>query len=52
MDFSLLSKAFCFLSTETVAAMNQVLNAYAVSEDKISSQQHRLDTTVYEANIH
>lgn len=52
MDFSLLSKAFCFLSAETVAAMNQVLNAYAVSEGKISSDQHRLDTTVYEANIH
>jgi len=52
MDFSLLSKAFCFLSAETVAAMNQVLNAYAVSGGKISSEKHRLDTTVYEANIH
>jgi IS5 family transposase len=52
MDFSLLSKAFCFLSAETVAAMNQVLNAYAVSEGKISGEKHRLDTTVYEANIH
>lgn len=52
MDFSLLSKAFCFLSAETVAAMNQVLNAHAVSEGKISSEKHRLDTTVYEANIH
>lgn len=52
MDFSLLSKAFCFLSAETVAAMNQVLNAYAVSEGKISSEKHRLDTTVYEAHIH
>lgn len=52
MDFSFLSKAFCLLSAETVAAMNQVLNAYAVSEGKISGEQHRLDTTVYEANIH
>ena len=52
MDFSLLSKAFCFLSAETVAAMNQVLNAYAVSGGKISSEKHRLDTTVYEANSH
>ena len=52
MDFSLLSKAFCLLSAETVAAMNQVLNAYAVSEGKINGEQHRLDTTVYEANIH
>lgn len=52
MDYSLLSKAFCLLSAETVTAMNQVLNAYAVSEGKISGQQHRLDTTVYEAHIH
>lgn len=52
MDFSFLSKAFCLLSAETVAAMNQGLNAYAVSEGKISGEQHRLDTTVYEANIH
>ena len=52
MDYSLLSKAFCFLSDATVAAMNEVLNAYAVSEGKISGEKHRLDTTVYEANIH
>lgn len=52
MDDSLLSKAFCFLSAETVSAMNGVLNRYAVSEGKISGEKHRLDTTVYEANIH
>lgn len=52
MDYSLLSKAVCFLSDQTVAAMNEALNQYAVSEGKISGQRHRLDTTVYEANIH
>ena len=52
MDYSLLSKAFGWLSAEAVAAMNAVLNAYAVSQGKISGEKHRLDTTVYEANIH
>ena len=52
MDYSLLSKAFCFLTVETVAAMNDGLSTYAVCEGKISGEKHRLDTTVYEANIH
>jgi IS5 family transposase len=52
MDYSLLSKAFCFMSAETVGAMNQVMKTYAVSEGKISGEKQRLDTTVYEANIH
>lgn len=52
MDFTLLSRAFCFLSTETVAAMNHVLNHYAVAQEKISGVKQRLDSTVYEANIH
>ena len=52
MDYSLLSKAFCFLTAETVAAMNEGLRTYAVCEGKISGEKHRLDTTVYEANVH
>jgi IS5 family transposase len=52
MDFTFLSKAIGVLSAETVAAMNEVLSAYAVCEGKISGEKHRLDTTVYEANIH
>jgi len=52
MDFTLLSRAFCYLSAQTVAAMNDVISRYAVAQGKISGQQHRLDTTVYEANIH
>jgi IS5 family transposase len=52
MDFTFLSKAIGVLSAETVAAMNDVLCAYAVCEGKIRGEKHRLDTTVYEANIH
>lgn len=52
MDFTFLSKAIGVLSAETVAAMNGVLSTYAVCEGKISGEKHRLDTTVYEANIH
>jgi len=52
MDFTLLSRAFCFLSTETVAAMNEILNDFAVAQGKITHAMQRLDTTAYEANIH
>ena len=52
MDFTLLSRAFCFLSTETVETMNHVLNEYAVGQEKITGTKQRLDSTVYEANIH
>ena len=52
MDFTLLSRAFCFLSTETVAAMNVILSEFAVAQGKITHAKQRLDTTAYEANIH
>jgi len=52
MDFTFLSRAFCFLATKTVEAMNQVMNRYAVAEELISGEKQRLDSTVYEANIH
>ncbi len=52
MDFTFLSRAFCLLSTKTVEAMNQVINRYAVAEALISGEKQRLDSTVYEANIH
>ncbi len=52
MDFTMLSKAFCFLPPETLLAMNQVLGLYAIAEEKISSQKQRMDTTVVEVNIH
>jgi len=52
MDFSFLDKAFCVLSGRTWETMNRVLAEYAKEQEKISSEKLRLDTTVYEANIH
>jgi len=52
MDFSFLSKAFCVLSDTTWEAMNRVLAQYAKAQEKISPEKLRLDTTVYETNIH
>ncbi len=52
MDFSFLDKAFCVLSDRTWETMNRVLAEYAKEQKKISSEKLRLDTTVYEANIH
>jgi IS5 family transposase len=52
MDFTLVSKAFSALSSETWKAMNEVLSRYAAAQEKISGERLRVDTTVYEANIH
>lgn len=52
MDFSFLDKAFCVLSDRTWKTMNRVLAEYAKEQEKISSEKLRLDTTVYETNIH
>jgi len=52
MDFTFLNKAFCTLSPTTVEAMNQVLAGYAVEHDMITGEKERMDTTVYETNIH
>jgi len=52
MDFSFLDKAFGVLSDRTWETMNRVLAEYAKEQEKISSEKLRLDTTVYEANIH
>ena len=52
MDYSFLNKAFCILSDKTWQTMNQVLARYAKQQGKISSEKLRLDTTVYETNIH
>jgi len=52
MDFSFLSKAFCVLSDRTWKTMNRVLAQYAQEQEKISPEKLRLDTTVYETNIH
>jgi IS5 family transposase len=52
MDFSFLDKAFCVLSDTTWETMNRVLAQYAKEQDKISHEKLRLDTTVYETNVH
>ena len=52
MDYSFLDKAFCVLSEQTWEAMNGVLARYAKEQDKITPDKLRMDTTVYEANIH
>ena len=52
MAFSFLDKAFCVLSDGTWETMNRILAQYAKEQEKISSEKLRLDTTVYETNIH
>lgn len=52
MDFTFLNKASCVLSAKTLEAMNEALSQYAVQEEKISGEKQRMDTTVYETNIH
>ncbi len=52
MDFSFLNKAFGILSDKSWQTMNQVLAEYAKEQEKISPEKLRLDTTVYETNIH
>ena len=52
MDFTFLNRAFGVLSAETLAGMNQMVTLYAIAQGKISGEKQRLDTTVYETNIH
>lgn len=52
MNFTLVSKAFSAMSETTWTAMNEVLGGYALAEKKITGERMRIDTTVYEANIH
>jgi IS5 family transposase len=46
------SKAFSALSEHTWKAMNAVLGQYARATGKISGDRMRVDTTVYETDIH
>jgi len=52
MDYSFLNKAFGILREETWQAINQVVARYAAEQGKISARKLRMDTTVYETNIH
>ena len=52
IDFTLLNKAFGALQPETWEMMNHVLGLRALSEETISIEHLRTDTTVTECNIH
>jgi len=52
MDFTFLSKAFGAVRAETWAKVNAVLGKYARVEKKISGESLRVDSTVYETNVH
>ena len=52
IDFTLLNKAFGALQSETWEMMNHVLGLGALSEEAISIEHLRTDTTVTECNIH
>jgi IS5 family transposase len=52
MDFTFLNRAMGILSVNTINEMHRVLNQYAVTQNKISGEKQRMDTTVYETNIH
>jgi len=52
MDYTFLCRAFSALSPETWAQMNDVLGTYGKERGKVTADKVRLDTTVYEANIH
>jgi IS5 family transposase len=52
MDYSFLNKAYGIISEKTWAAINLTLTQYALKQEKISPEKLRLDTTVYETNIH
>ena len=52
MDFTFLNKAYHALRPVTIDKMNAILTGYAITEAKISSEKQRMDTTVYETNIH
>ena len=52
MDFSFLNRAFTALQDPTLFMMNAVLADYAITAEMISGEKQRMDTTVYETNIH
>ena len=52
MDYSFLNKAYGSISEKTWEAINQTVAKYAARQGKISPEKLRMDTTVYETNIH
>jgi len=52
MDFTFLNRAYSALGATTIDTMNAILTGYAITEEMISREKQRMDTTVYETNIH
>ena len=52
MDYSFLCKAYGVMKKETWQEMNEALSRYAKKEEKITQEKVRVDSTVYETNIH
>ena len=52
MDFTFLNRAFSSLRARTFDKMNVILTGYAITQEMISREKQRMDTTVYETNIH
>ena len=52
MDFTFLNRAYTSLRASTLDTMNAVLTRYAITEELISGEKQRMDTTVVETNIH
>ncbi len=52
MDFTFLSRANKFIKSSIWEAINLVLHKAGVDNKKISGERFRLDSTLYEANIH
>ncbi len=52
MDYSFLCRAYGVLREETWKAMNDAMSIYAKKEEKITDEKIRVDSTVYETNIH
>lgn len=52
MDFTFLNRAYTALGASTIDKMNAVLTGYAITTEMISGEKQRMDTTVYETNIH
>jgi IS5 family transposase len=52
MDFTFLNRAYTALRAGTLDKMNAILTRYALTEEIISGEKQRMDTTVVETNIH
>ena len=52
MDYTFLNRAHSAVAESTWAAVNKILSAYAISQEKIDGEKCRVDTTAVETNIH